>query len=80
MRGIFLCRVTHTSTSLDVPVGIYPSSADNPMLGVFWQWDDVLAETSPLVFRGRKQLAALILEVFPSWRNVRATSVYSLKE
>ena len=60
-------------TSLDVRVGIYSPSADNPMLGVFWQWDDVVAETSPLVLQGKEQFSALIiLEVFPSWRNVRA--------
>ena len=44
------------------------------MLGVFWQWDDVVAETSPLVFRGKEQLSALILEVFLSLRNVRAAT------
>ena len=49
------------------------------MLGVFWQWDDVVAETSSLVFRGKEQLSALIiLEVFPSWRNVReATRIFT---
>ena len=42
------------------------------MVGVFCQWDDVLAKTSSLVFWGKEQLAALILEVF--WLNVRATT------
>ena len=44
------------------------------MVEVFWLWDGVLEDTSPLVYQGKEQLAGLILEEFSSWRNITATT------
>ena len=44
------------------------------MVEVVWLWDDVLEDTSPLVYQGKEQLEGPVLEEFSSWPNVTATT------
>ena len=53
---------------------LYENSKTFPITNWYVYKDWLVAETSPLVFRGKEQLSALILEVFPSLRNLRAAT------
>ena len=57
---MFLCKVTHTWTSLNV-LGICLSSVYSPMVEVLWLCDGVLEDTSPLVYQGKEQLALTLV-------------------